>query len=356
MSTETVVIPNDRYTDVYDWVLSDQYRILFHILFWLFVYSDKILALLGFTGYSGLTPMYTFLTLCIDAALVYLNLYILIPRFLLQGKIWYYLFFTVISIFINLELAFTLTFPVVYDINGMDGQQTSALAMLVDDFVETASVLGMAMGIHIVRRFLRNQKKLRELQTASLKTELAFLKHQINPHFLFNSLNNIYVQNRKKPADASESILLLSDLLRYQLYDCAKEKVYLKGEIEYLKNYLKLDKLRKNISEVDFDVEGSPEGKLVAPFIFIPFVENAVKHGLSIDSESFIKIQFILREQELKFSIKNSKPQNGYQKLKGGIGLTNVKRRLNLLYPNKYQLDVRDGESSYIVKLNLLLN
>jgi len=347
-----LVIQNEKYGDVYDWLLSDQYRIFYHFLFWIFVYSDGVLSLLGLTEDSTPGAVFIFINFLIDAALVYINLYVLIPKYLLKGRTWYYIFFTVIGIFINLELAFTLTFPAICPSCGVDFD-ASPLTVLVQDFVATASILGMAMGIHMVRRFIRNQQKLRELQTTNLKTELAFLKHQINPHFLFNSLNNIYVQNRKAPQQASESILLLSDLLRYQLYDCANEKVQLKIEIDYLKNYLSLDKLRKNIAEVEFNVKGSPEGKVVAPFIFIPFVENAVKHGLSLDSESYIKIDFEIKEHELNFTIKNSKPKNGYNTMKGGIGMTNVKRRLNLLYPNKYLLKVNDNDDQYRVDLNL---
>lgn len=348
----SLVIQNKPYGEVYDWLLNDKYRFFYHFLFWLFVYSDGVLALLGLTEDSTPGLAFIFINFLIDAALVYINLYILIPKYLLKGRIWYYIFFTVIGIFINLELAFTLTFPAICPSCGVDFD-ASPLTVLVQDFVATASILGMAMGIHIVRRFLRNQQQLRELQTANLKTELAFLKHQINPHFLFNSLNNIYVQNRKAPQQASESILLLSDLLRYQLYDCANEKVQLKIEIDYLKNYLKLDKLRKSIAEVEFNVKGNPEGRVVAPFIFIPFVENAVKHGLSLESESFIKIDFDIQDFQLNFSIRNSKPKKGYNTVRGGIGLTNVRRRLNLLYPNKHFLKVSDGDKEYRVDLNL---
>jgi len=170
---------------------------------------------------------------------------------------------------------------------------------------------------------------------------------------LFNSLNNIFVQAKKTAPDASESILLLSDLLRYQLYDCTKEKVYLKGEIEYLKNYLRLDKLRKSETEIQFNVMGSADGKLVAPFIFIPFLENAVKHGRTGEDKNFIHINMNISEEGMEFKVKNSKSDGIKQELQGGIGLSNVKRRLELLYPEKHQLDIIDNKSTYQVSLNL---
>ncbi|MEL6867316.1 MAG: histidine kinase, partial [Bacteroidota bacterium] len=257
-----------------------------------------------------------------------------------------------ISIIISMELALTFAFPTFCPYCPED-QVISPVTILVQDFVHTTLVLGMAVGIHIARRFLRNQAKIQQLETTSLKTELAFLKHQINPHFLFNSLNNIYVQNRKAPGDASESILLLSDLLRYQLYDCAKDKVYLKTEIEYLKNYLKLDKIRKSNAKLEFNVNGEANGMLVAPFLFIPFVENAVKHGMGLDNESFIRINFDIQPKRIKFSITNSKPTKPYPNVKGGIGLVNVRRRLKLLYPDRHHLKITSGKETYRVEMSL---
>ena len=342
----------ERYNKILEWILSDRYRIYFHMLFWLFVYTDETLSLIGVTDDQGVSFTFVLISLLVDLAFVYVNLYYLLPKFLLKNQIWYYIFFTIISIFITLELRFTLTFPMICT-SCPNTSMSSPLTMLVEDFIHSSLLLGMALGMHTVRRFLRNQEKIQELQTAGLKTELAFLKQQINPHFLFNSLNNIYVLNKRNPQDASESILLLSDLLRYQLYDCAKDKVFLKGEIEYLKNYLQLDKIRKSGAEVDFQVQGIANGMKIAPFLFIPFVENAVKHGLSIDSGSYIRIRFDIKEESLNFSCENSKPAQPLNVIKGGIGLTNVERRLKLLYPDKHLLAIHNNKRSYKVELRL---
>jgi len=342
----------ERYNKILEWILDDRYRIYFHALFWLFVFSDEVLSVLEITELQGYGFSYVLTSFCVYMACIYINLYYLTPKFLLQNKVAYYIFFTIISIFISLEIKFTLTFPL-FCFDCENSIWSSPLTMLVRDFIEISLILGIAFGMHIVRRFFRNQKKIQALQTASLESELAFLKQQINPHFLFNSLNNIYVMNRKKPEEASESILLLSDLLRYQLYDCAKDKVYLRQEIEYLKNYLQLDKIRKDKAQMDFEVSGEANGMMVAPFMFIPFVENAVKHGMGLDSASLIQIKFDINPKIVSFSIENAKPMRPYKHAKGGIGLTNVKRRLKLLYPNRHRLTIRNGEKAYKVELSL---
>jgi two-component system, LytTR family, sensor kinase len=209
-----------------------------------------------------------------------------------------------------------------------------------------------AVGFNIIKRFLINQARLKELETSSLKAELAFLKHQINPHFLFNSLNNIYVQSKTNSAEASESIMQLSDLLRYQLYDCAQEKVKLSDEIDYLKNYLDIDRMRKNHAQVDFEVVGEPGKIEIAPYLFIPFVENALKHGITLNNETQISIRFNILPGRITFEIENSKPEQPHnQRLKGGIGLANISRRLDLLYPGRYRLDIDNERNTYKVKL-----
>lgn len=344
-----------RYNKILEWILGDKYRIFFHVLFWSFIYFNNILSVIGVTESQGFGFSYVLVSLAVDLAFVYINLYYLLPNFLLKNKIGYYLFFTIISILISLELKFTMSYQLIC--SDCDGSKwSSPLTMLVQDFIHSGLVLGVAVGLNIVRRFMRDQDKIQELRTASLKSELAYLKQQINPHFLFNSLNNIYVLNRKNPEDASESILLLSDLLRYQLYDCSKDRVLLREEIDYLKNYLQLDKMRKNGAKVDFKVNGIANGMKIAPFMFIPFVENAVKHGMGLDNKSYINIKFDIKKEGIHFSIENSKPAQPMNHLKGGIGLANVKRRLNLLYPKRHNLIIEDTKDAYRIDLDISMN
>lgn len=343
-----------RYTKPFEWILNDRYRIWFHLLFWLVMYLDEFFALIGLTEpYDVAYIPFLIIYMIIDVILVYVNFYILIPRFLLKNKLWTYTGFTLLSVVIVCLLNLYIAPPIELE----PGEEPYTLGLsdfILGTFLPTLTLLGTAIAVKVFKVFLQNQQTFQEIEKASLQTELAYLKDQINPHFLFNALNNIYVQSRKRPQEASESILLLSDMLRYQLYDCAEEKVSLKNEIKYLQNYLDLDKLRKSKANINFVVNGHPNGVQVVPFLFLTFVENAIKHGTSMDNEAQVDIRFDIQENEIHFFIKNTKPPQTIQHEVGGIGLANVKRRLNLLYSKQHQLNIKDEKEFYIVDLKLM--
>jgi len=339
-----------NYTKAFEWILKDKYRIAFHLLFWIIMYLDEFLALLGIT--DPFKPEYVnliLLEIALDISMVYLNFYVLIPLFLLKNKFWTYVASSAASVVLVSWLSH-LIFCFCFE----EGGTSHSLTVIVGGtFIPTLTLLGTAVAVKIFKIFLREQDRVGEMERSSLETELAYLKDQINPHSLFNALNNIYVQCRKRPEEASESVLLLSDLLRYQLYDCTKNRVYLKGEIDYLKNYLKLDALRKSKTKIEFKVEGNPNRKMVAPFVFLPFIENAVKHGASFDNDSFINITMNIGENDIEFRIENSIPAQKNKIPKGGIGLTNVKRRLELLYPDKHDLNIKEEDRLFSVEVLL---
>jgi len=345
-----------------EWLLEDRNRIWLHVLFWIFIYLDELLGILGITHQVDTSIILVLSLFLMDAMTVYFNLYLLISTYLIRGKIWMYLAFTAITLFLNIEFSFLLRYSFFEnDLGSLP--DNSAVSQLISDFAYTTFMLGTAIGAHMLIRNVRNQKRIRILETEKLSTELKFLKNQINPHFLFNSLNNIYVLTRKRPQEASETVLLLSDLLRYQLYDCAQDKVLLKNELEYVKNYLKLERLRRSGAVIEFDYSGKkPDLTEIAPFIFIPFVENAVKHGSVVKDRVFIDIEFELNEEgQLFFRLENSlsntqkKPTHPSHKKQGGIGLANVKRRLELIYPQRHQLQMTQINESYIVELSIKL-
>lgn len=335
-----------------EWIADDKYRIWLHFLFWLFVYMDKLLALAGMGETPYLTPYSLVYYFLLDAGMVYFILYVLVPAFLLNDRMYTFFGLTVITLFLNVELSYILTMHV-FCIDCLIIYEGGVAMVLIEDFANSAFIFGSAIGANVLRRFVKSQILIRKLELDKLETELNFLKAQINPHFLFNSLNNIYVQIRKNSEDAADSILHLSDLLRYQLYDCSKNRVALEDEITYLKNYLKLDKLRKSSVRIDMKVEGDPSGVMVVPYLFIPFVENAVVHGVGIDEDAYIDIQFTIGEGELVFQLVNSKPKIPVKKERGGIGLVNVRRRLDLLYKERYELSVESKKEKFIVVLKL---
>ncbi|MCI4669890.1 MAG: histidine kinase [Bacteroidia bacterium] len=200
------------------------------------------------------------------------------------------------------------------------------------------------------------EKELNHLEKAKLETEIKFLKSQINPHFLFNTLHNIYGLTIIQSDRAPDQLLKLSNILRYMLYESNEDKVPLKREVDYLKNYIELALLKDSRGmDVRFDLGIGYEGINVSPLLFIPFVENAFKHSKIEDLENgYVYISLKTSGNRLIFKVDNSKPQEAYKKDKiGGIGLRNIEQRLKLLYPDKHRLFITETEASFNIKLEL---
>lgn len=198
------------------------------------------------------------------------------------------------------------------------------------------------------------QKLKAEMINQAQTSELALLRSQVNPHFLFNTLNNIYSLVCKKSPDAPEAILKLSSIMRYMLYDANTDVVSLEKEIEYMKSFIELQKLRiRQTDFVELQIEGEVGNKTIAPMLLIPFVENAFKHGSKTGSMPGIRIHLVTAPHQLLFEVTNQVKKNflGPKDTLGGIGLQNIKRRLELLYPEKYSLETREENDHYRVKL-----
>jgi LytS/YehU family sensor histidine kinase len=207
--------------------------------------------------------------------------------------------------------------------------------------------------------FIHQSEKM-ELQTQTMQSELKFLRSQINPHFLFNTLNNLYALTLKKSDDAPEIVLKLSEMMRYMLYECNEKRVPLKKEVAYMKNYLDLERLRQHESiDIQFNLDGEISDQAIAPLLLIPFIENSFKHGVGSQiNHGWVNIEMNVRGQSLTFTIENSKgpaqPKQVHRK-SGGIGLVNVRRRLNLIYDDDYQLKISNEPNIYRVTLDLNL-
>lgn len=221
----------------------------------------------------------------------------------------------------------------------------------------TVSIFLISSVIEIARLAIIKDKEAARLKSENLHTELKFLKSQVNPHFLFNALNNIYALSVMKSKEAPKMILRLSDILRYNLYDGVREKVPLEMEIRYIENYISLQKLKdEKITNIEFDA-GNADGKMmISPLILISFVENSFKHSKIEDvDKSWVKIKLATEEEKIFFEISNSVPETAFSKdSSGGIGLENVNRRLELLYPDKHDLSIRQEKDQFIVTLTIL--
>ncbi|GAB5527375.1 MAG: sensor histidine kinase [Roseivirga sp.] len=207
--------------------------------------------------------------------------------------------------------------------------------------------------------WFKNARIRRELENQNLTSELAFLKSQINPHFLFNTLNNIHTLAYKKSDEAPEAILKLSELMRYMLYESDTEMVPLDTEIAHLKSFIGLQALRfKTTDIVELNISGDTASKEIAPLLLLPFVENAFKHGYNLKKEGAIVIN-LSAGAEIEFSVENEKPPQGMATQKdeaGGIGLGNISRRLELIYKTNYTLTVDESSSHFKTNLTLKQN
>jgi hypothetical protein len=209
--------------------------------------------------------------------------------------------------------------------------------------------------IRLAYSFIKNQNEKRNLENANLYAEVNFLKSQINPHFLFNTLNSIYSQAHARSENTEFSILKLSELLRYSLYDSGADKVPLADDIQYINNYIDLQRLRLSPKvKLNYKVGGYPDGKFIAPLLLISFIENAFKHGISYTQASVITIDIKIFEETLTLTVSNPIVEKD-SFAPGGLGLKNVTRRLELLYPHQYKLLFHHSGDQYTVNLKVPL-
>ena len=290
--------------------------------------------------------------------IVYVNILYLIPTFLQNKKPIFYLGSLIIF---TLLLSPIHVFALVLIFKQNPGDlayfiQHQKILALINLFVGLASTL-----YKILMDWLVHQNEKMALESQNLQSELKFLKSQINPHFFFNTLNNLYALTLKKSDLAPEIVLRLSEMMRYMLYESNEKMVSLDKEINYVKNYLELEKLRQGHKfDINFKLNGQVTDQKIAPLVFIPFLENSFKHGLDNQIKSgFVNIDMDLKTDEVELSIENSKPpsipEKKSNKKSGGIGLENVKRRLKLLYPKKHKLQIIEKPNSFKVFLNIKL-
>ncbi|WP_075343164.1 sensor histidine kinase [Tenacibaculum agarivorans] len=214
---------------------------------------------------------------------------------------------------------------------------------------------GTGMAAFFLRRNMRIQRKNNEKEKLQRELELNYLKEQVNPHFLFNSLNSIYALSRQQSEETPDVVMQLSELMRYQLESAKNNSVLLRKELEFIENYVLLEEKRlSKRCAIEFLIEGDTSDFIIAPMLLIPFVENAIKHGAQATNESStIDIGATVKDNKLYFNIVNSKPSVVFESKRKGIGLENVKRRLQLLYPGMYVLEIKDKEKVYSVNLTI---
>lgn len=340
---------------------------VWHILFWLFY-------IIFYTFQYGLFQMdllNTFLSCLISLPViilaVYFNIYFLIPKFLLTKK--YKLFFLLLivsaisfTLLLRLDTYFVII-PTLYSGEFLTRYYTVGffrISYLFSHFISIYMVVMGAAFIKLLIQWYSSRQQNQLLASEKMETELKFLKSQIHPHFLFNTLNNLYALTLKKSDKAPETVLKLSELLDFMLYDCNASKINLSKELQLVKNYIDLEKLRYDIAlSVQFVVKGEPSKVEIAPLLILPLVENCFKHGVSEQTNnSWIKISLDVNGNNILLVTENSKLNETQEDIGGykeGIGLENVIRRLQLLYPDSHKIEILNEENFHSVKLELVV-
>jgi two-component system LytT family sensor kinase len=283
----------------------------------------------------------------------YINIYFLFPKFFKKNK---YVLYG-LSVFVCL-LLFTLLENMhdkqLYGYVLNDINKQSFFSNTFYNFSIALFYLCFTMALMLSKNWYKQHLLLQKIQVENLETELRYLKAQMNPHFLFNSLNTIYFQIDKSNTEARTSLHKFSELLRYQLYECNEEQIAIEKEIEYLKSYIDLQRLRKQKNySICFKADEDVCNFSIAPLLLISFVENAFKHvSHYADKTNDIHVGLHRENNYLLFDVVNSK-NDSQLSAQDGIGLKNVKRRLELLYANKHELCIRNESSSYSVHLKL---
>lgn len=224
------------------------------------------------------------------------------------------------------------------------------------DIVAIMMMMGL-LGINVLTkyyfRFDDERKRIKEIEKQSLENQLKYLKYQINPHFFMNTLNNIHALVDIDPERAKTTILELSKLMRFVLYEGNKTKVPLQREIDFVSNYIRLMRLRyAEEVEITMEVNGTIPEMEIIPMVFITFVENSFKHGISYKHKSFVDVAFSFAENSITFVCRNSKTEANHDS-HGGVGLSNVRQRLTLVYGDSYTLSIKDDNDTYNVKLTI---
>lgn len=288
-------------------------------------------------------------------SLVYVNKLILFPIFLAKNRLGAYLFSLILFTLFALCIMVVLQ-ELFYDI-AVTRQQPSAIAIFLSISSSLFAILlflGGISALQLFKQWLINNYRINELQLATSRIQQHFLKSQINPHFLFNMINNANILVDEDPVTASIILKKLEDMLQYQFTEHQTSRTDLIKDIEFLEDYLQLEKLRRDDCDFSLKKDGNFQSVTVPPMLFVHFVENAVKH--SADSKnSYVNIEFKIIEQKLYFYCENSKPLTPSPRDIGGLGLANIKQRLTLLYPKKYKLDITETDLKYTVTLYLEL-
>lgn len=344
---------------VSDFLLSPRKRIYRHLLLQLVVFLITINVFWDTPDELIITPArirsWIGYFLLIDI-LIYVNAYVLVPRFLLKGRLLLYLIMVFALILVSIVTLGSLqTLFEDTRFEDLPSSQSVIWLNILSSTISSGLLVAGSSAMMLFKHWISNNQRVSELEATTLQSELKFLKSQINPHFLFNMLNNVYVLIRKGRDEAADVLFKLEDLLRYQFNDSAQDRIQLSSDIRFMSDFLNLEKIRRDKFNYTISKEGDINSVWLPPLLFIPFVENAVKHNTDGENASFVYLSFNVQDNRLTFRCENSKPDEEEERDNriGGLGLKNIRRRLDLLYPGRHSLEIIEDKQSYTVNLHL---
>lgn len=332
-------------------------RIVRNVLFWLLFTTWPLMGNAHFLAFYPLLLLVLLLSYGITG---YLHNLWLIPRFLLRRRYLAYTLLLAALLAVTMVLSYYVTHFANRLVPGFEFMGKKDVPMLYHLFPTLQVLVMLAFG-KFISDAVSNQQRIEDLEQRRLESELQSLRSQVNPHFLFNALNTIYGMARRTDATTAEAVIQLSDILRHSLYECNDAEIGIDREIRFIEQFVTFTRLRLHEQErISLQVNAEPQGQRIVPLLLIPFVENAIKHGLSQHSyDSRVRIRLRLDGNELFFSCVNTKvaptQRTGSEDVHSGIGLKNVRRRLELLYPGKHHLEIRDEAQEFSVSLHLQL-
>ena len=335
-----------------------KYRIWAHIATWTLLYLFWVTVLQNRSLTFSRTLTVQFCYLAFIAGNYYFDLYFAIPRFLYRRK---YILFGLSVIGGILAGSFLRTLLALYmstHVFQPGSRAPEFQGVFLNSLLNIAFWAIVILAVHLVIEKIRFRKYIDSIEKEKTKNELDFLKAQFNPHFLFNSINSIYGHIDKTNPTARNMLLTFSEMLRYQLYECNVDSISIDKEVHYIRNYVALQQIRKEEDlVVRLAISKEIKGFNIAPLLFIAFIENAFKYVSTAADENKVEISLDKKEENLVlFRVFNTKERNTGSAIKdGGIGIVNVKRRLELLYPGRHDLQIKDAEKTYEVNLEIRL-
>lgn len=336
-----------------------------HIAFWTaaWIFQGVLYGFLN-NGYIGTSFMVSFieafLYLPMHLFLAYSIIYFVLPRFIMKGHYWSGILLIVLLILITAMLSpLTLTTVIIpfRKLIGVPAFYRTLFHSFLGGLRGSMTVTGFAVAIKLLKQWYLKTSENERLEKEKLKAELELLKGQLHPHFMFNTLNSIYSMALKNSSQTADAILKLANLMRYMIAECNKPAISLEQELQVIRTYMDLEKSRLGERfDHAFNVHGQIGDRTIAPLLLLPFVENSFKHGAyNTTGLAWLNLDITLQQDTFTFKLVNGKG-SGEHPPSSGIGLSNVRKRLSLLYPGAHDLRISEDDETYVVSLTLMLN